>query len=182
MNKLFGLLLAGLAVFVALFYLITKRKINVCPAKDGPFLKRKFLAMVIALIAFFSQDKSLVIADNLNTVGGSEASLRGENQLADIQKTSEWTALKKRWAELKKTVVKPAENIEADVEKEKQINNAYIEPLVAKGYFSKNVGFILNYVYGELLYHKIRSTSGWTCYKMTVMGGTLSGLRAGGAC
>ncbi len=144
----------------------------------GIFLKRKILAIVVALIVFILQNKNPAVADTANSADNIQGGITKEDNLPDVQKTGEWAALKKRWDELKKTAFKPAGSIEGEIEKQKQLNNRHLQPLIAKGYFSKNAGFILNYVYGELLYHKIRLTSGMTCYKMTVMGGNLSAVRS----
>jgi hypothetical protein len=53
-----------------------------------------------------------------------------------------------------------------ELEPKKAENKEYLDSLVAKGYITKNVAYILNYAYAELLYHRLRSTSGWMCYEL----------------
>lgn len=176
MNKTIGLLIAICAFFVALFYVATKRSFWPNLTKDTPFLKRKFLATVSVLVAFLSNGKiSASVAESSTQIISTK--IQEEQKRGDIKKTSEWIQLNKRWYSLKGAKSWPFTEISKEVDKQKNENNEYLAPLVKKGYISQNVAYILNYVYGELLFHRLRSTSGATCYKMTQLGGAIAGTR-----
>lgn len=176
MSKIIGFFIGICALFVALFYVLAKRDFILNFTKNTPFLKRKFLATVAVLITFLSNGKILASVNELDSQI-TPTSIKGEQKLEDIQKTSEWIQLKKRWSSLKEAKSWPFTEISKEVEKQKKVNNEYLVSLVKKGYISQNVAYILNYIYGELLFHKLRSTSPATCYKMTILGGTMSGVR-----
>jgi len=171
-----GFLLGICALIVALFYLISKRNFRPILNKNTPFLKRKFLTAVAILVAFFSSGKILAAVGEAESPMSS-TSIKEKQKLEDIEKTSQWKELKKRWLNLKKSEGWSITDIQKEVEKQKKINNKYLGSLVASGYFSQNVSYILNYIYGQLLFHRLRSTVGWTCYKMAPLGSVMSGTR-----
>lgn len=164
------------ALFVALFYVLTKRNFRVNFTKDTPFLKRRFLATIAVLTAFVSHGKTLASIDELDSQVTSTG-MEEEKKLEDIHKTSEWMQLKERWLSLKKAKSLPFTEISKEVEKQKKVNNEYLASLVKKGCISQNTAYIINYVYGELLFHRLYSTLRVTCYKMTILGNTMVGVK-----
>jgi len=176
MNKIMGLLIGICAFFVALFYVVSKRDFRKDFSADNLSAKRRFLTTVALFIAFLSCGETPA-ARNRTSPTGSVNNIADTASLEDIEKTGEWVQLRKRWSDLKKAESWSAIDLQKEVEKQKKVNDTFLSLLAAKGYFSQNVAYILNYIYGELLFHRLRSTSSWTCYKMTRLGSALSGTR-----
>lgn len=176
MNKIIGFLIGICAFFIALFYVLNKKNFMPVFTKDTHFLKRRFLTIVTVIIALLSGDKAYPVADEVSLPTNSTTIKQDRGQI-NMEKTNEWKHFKKRWGNLKNTTSWPTVDIAKEVKKEKEINNKYLAMLISKSYISEDVAYILNYVYGELLFHRLRSTSGWTCYKMTQLGGSMAGVR-----
>lgn len=137
-------------------------------------IKKKFLFVFTVLAAFLFNNRNPVSAKEINP---SEAEPENKKELAAIEKTQEWKELKKRWSDLKNAKGLPGMVLEKGIEGQKEINNKYLLSLAAKGYITRKVAFIVNYAYAEVLFHRLRSASGATCYKVTQLGGATGSAR-----
>ncbi len=170
MHKIAVFTLSVFAFFVALYYICTRKK-PIFHLKGNTFLSRQFFIALSSFLAIFSQQQSFAYAQAKN----NEDCLFSKTP--DLKNTSEWLAIRSQWLDLTKEAVAAAADYRDVIATKKQILARNFSALVDKGLIRKDVAIVLEMIYGEMIFHRLRSQSGETCYKPTTLGSSVWSVR-----
>ncbi len=95
--------------------------------------------------------------------------IREQNTIDNLKQNQQWQEFQTRWQNIAKYEDTNYDKIKPTIEKEKRKNKTLLNPLISEGYITSNVIEVLNDIYGERLYHQLRSFAA-LCYDPTSVG------------